>query len=426
VERTLSDWPKRYTVVALSFLALVIAYTDRVNISIAAIQMQQELGWSDATKGIVLSSFFIGYLLFLIIGGWLANRFGGKIVLGIAVVLWSAFTMLTPLAAAAGSMVLLLGARILLGIGEASASPAVLNLFSRWVPAHERARTVAFFSSGAIVGTLLALLITGWIIVEFGWPMAFYSFGIVGFVWAVGWYWLVKDDPQQHPSISDAERDLLAGIHPEEQHDKAIPWRRIFSHPAAWALIVANFSTNWGLYVALAWLPSYFYDTQGISLVGSGLYSMAPWLSMFFAMNIAGVIADKALQRGMDATRLRKIAQTIGLGGSALFLVAAGGASTPLVAVTTMCGALACLGVCYSGFVPAVLEMAPRYSDVLWGISNTFGTIPGIIGVAVTGWLVGASGSYFSAFALAAGIHILGVVVWAVYGTSKPVIYSSE
>ena len=415
-------WPKRFTLTGLCFLAMVIAYTDRVNISVAAIQMQDDLGWSDATKGLVLSSFFIGYFFFQVLGGWLANRYGGKVVLGVAVILWSGFTLLTPLAAFTGSLVLLLGARILLGVGEASVAPAVLNLFSRWVPPEERARTVAFFSSGAIVGTLFTLLVTGWIIVEFGWPMAFYSFAVLGFVWALFWFRLVSNNPDEHPDVSAEERQLLSAIQPEKNADKTIPWRLIFSHRAAWALIITNFCTNWGLYVALAWLPSYFYDTQGISIVGSGLYSMAPWLSMFFAMNIAGWLADRALSGGMDATRLRKIAQTIGLGGSALFLFAAGGAATPLVAVLTMCGALACLGVCYSGFAPAVLEMAPRHSDILWSVSNTFGTIPGIIGVAVTGWLVGVTGTYFAAFALAALVHVVGALVWLLFGTAQKVI----
>ena len=75
-------WPKRFTVVGLCFFGLVIAYTDRVNISIAAIEMQRSLGWTDTTKGLVLSSFFVGYILFMVAGGVLANRYGGRIVLG--------------------------------------------------------------------------------------------------------------------------------------------------------------------------------------------------------------------------------------------------------------------------------------------------------------------------------------------------------
>ena len=416
-------WPKRYTVVFLTFMALVIGYTDRVNISIAAIQMQEELGWSDATKGIVLSAFFVGYIFFQVIGGWLSNRYGGKIVLGTAVVLWSAFTMLTPLAAATGSMILLLGARVLLGAGEAAAAPAVLGVYGRWIPANERSRAVALFSSGAIVGTLLALLITGWIIVEHGWPMAFYGFGIVGFVWAMFWFTMISNDPLEQAGMSESERKLLAEIQPNSKEKSPVPWKQLLSHPAAWALIVTNFCTNWGLYVVLAWLPSYFKDAQGISLVGSGLYSMAPWLSMFLAMNIAGMLADKALNSGVDATRVRKTAQTIGLGGSAIFLFLAGGAGSPLIAVSTMCCALACLGVCYSGFAPAVLEMAPKHSDILWSISNTFGTIPGIIGIAVTGWLVGVTGTYVAAFALAAAVHLVGMIVWLMFGTAKQVIH---
>ncbi|MGI9228283.1 MAG: MFS transporter [Gammaproteobacteria bacterium] len=415
-------WPKRYTVFLLTFMALVIGYSDRVNISVAAIQMQQELGWTDATKGLVLSSFFIGYLFFMIIGGWLANRYGAKIVLGVAVILWSFFTMLTPMAAASGSMLLLLGARILLGAGEAASPPAAFGISSRWAPPYERARVIAFLSSGAIVGTLLALLVTGWIIVEYGWPMAFYSFGIAGFVWALFWFWLIKDNPLEHDGLTEEEQELLSSVRQDKKETLPIPWGRIFSHRACRALIVTNFCTNWGLYVALAWLPSYFNDAQGISLVGSGLYSMAPWISMFVAMNVAGVVADQLLKGGMDATHVRKLAQTIGLGGSALFLFFAGGASSPGIAVATMCGALACLGVCYSGFAPAVLEMAPKHSDILWSISNTFGTIPGIIGVAITGWLVDITGTYVAAFALAAVVHIIGMLVWLLFGTSKQVI----
>src|SRR5690606_38545604 len=92
-------WPARYTVVALSFWAVFICYIDRVNISVAAVAMQDEFGWDETTKGMVLSSLFVGYLALQVASGWLANRIGGRIVLGVAVVWWSVFTMLTPPAA---------------------------------------------------------------------------------------------------------------------------------------------------------------------------------------------------------------------------------------------------------------------------------------------------------------------------------------
>ncbi len=129
---TMGRWPRRYTMVGLCFCAVFVCYIDRVNISVAAIAMQEELGWSETVKGFVLSSFFIGYMLFMAPSGWLANRIGGRIVLGLAVLWWSVFTILTP-AAALISLPILIAARIAMGLGEAAMFPAAYNIYGRWV-----------------------------------------------------------------------------------------------------------------------------------------------------------------------------------------------------------------------------------------------------------------------------------------------------
>src|SRR5215471_8426548 len=90
---------RRRVVVGLTMLGCVIGYSDRVNISVAAVAMRERFGWSQAEKGLVLSAFFVGYLLFMFAAGLLAARHGGKRVLGVSVLAWSAFTLLTPLAA---------------------------------------------------------------------------------------------------------------------------------------------------------------------------------------------------------------------------------------------------------------------------------------------------------------------------------------
>jgi ACS family sodium-dependent inorganic phosphate cotransporter len=415
------NWQKRFTVVGLCFLGLVIAYTDRVNISIAAIDMQQSLGWTDTTKGIVLSSFFVGYLLFMVIGGVLANRYGGKIVLGTAVVLWSFFTILTPYAAAiSGAM--LIAARILLGAGEAVSSPSIFNLLARWVTPGGRARAVSFVSSGATVGALIALLSTGWIVSTYGWQMAFYSFGVIGLVWAIAWYFLAYDSPAEHPRISDQELDLLKGAVVAEKGNNKIPWTKLFSHASIWALIISGFCVNWSLYVFLAWLPSYFYDSHGLSIVSSGIFAAAPWLAMSLGMVLGGMIADGLLKSGWSTTLVRKTMQTVGLGGSSLCVLFAGSASSFAAALSLTIGALGLLSLCYSGFAAAVIDVAPEHSDVLWGVVNTVGTLPGIIGVAITGWMVETTGTYASAFGLAAAIGAMGTFVFLMFGTGDRVI----
>jgi len=414
-------WQQRYTVVSLCALSLFVCYIDRVNISVAILPMQQEFGWSESVKGLVLSSFFVGYLVMQVGGGILANRYGGKIVLGVAVIWWSLFTILTPLAAGITLPVLLL-VRVLMGVGEGASTPAAFSMFRYWVPASERSRAVAMFSSGAPLGTLLALTTTGWIVTQFGWPMVFYGFGAIGFVWAIAWYLLVKDDPRKDARVSAAELDLLTQTGTQETQHAPIPWKQFFAERAVWAIFVAAFATNWSLYMLLSWLPSYFATAHGLSVTQAGIYSAAPWLTMFATINIAAWIADGLIKRGLSITATRKLMQSIGLIGSASCLLLVGFANTSVMALLTICGSLGLLAFCYSGFAPNALDIAPGHAETLWGLINTVATVPGIIGVAITGWLVDISGTFMSAFALAATLNIISTIIWITFSTGKKVI----
>lgn len=414
-------WPRRYTIVGLCFCAVFVCYIDRVNISVAAIAMQEEFGWSETVKGFVLSSFFIGYMLFMAPSGWIANRIGGRIVLGAAVLWWSVFTILTP-AAAFMSLPILIVARIAMGLGEAAMFPAAYNLYGRWVLPDERSRAVSILISGIPLGTLFALMTTGWIVSNYGWPSVFYLFGAAGFVWIAVWCFFGSNDPASDPKMSVAERELLEDMAHPEGEKPPVPWRKLFSSAAVWALFINHFCSNWVLYMLLAWLPSYFRGALGLSITNAGLYSAAPWLTMFIVGNLAGVIADLLVRRGLSLTAVRKIMQTIGLVGSAIFMLLARDVDSAGVALFLMCGALGAAAFTWSGFVPNHLDIAPRYADVLMGITNTAGTVPGIIGVAITGWLVDVTGTYSTAFALAAGVNIFGAVVWLAFATGRRVV----
>jgi ACS family sodium-dependent inorganic phosphate cotransporter len=415
------NWPKRYTVVGLCFLAAFVCYIDRVNISVAVLAMQDEFGWTETTKGLVLSAFFVGYMLFQVPSGWLASRHGGKLVLGGAVVWWSLFTIATP-AAAFVALPALIAARILMGLGEAAMFPGSYSLLTRWVPTSERSRAIGVLLSGIPLGTLFALTTTGWIIGRFGWPSVFYLFGAAGLVWCIAWFAIVVDSPRRHPTITQAELSLLDDGRDEASTTPDVPWRRLFAVPAVWALIINHFASNWILYVLLAWLPSYFRSTQGLSIAGAGLFSAAPWLTMFVMTNVAAWSADALVARGTSLTTVRKLMQVLGLVGAAAFLLFAKDATTPGAALIFMCGALGMLAFTWSGYAPNHMEIAPRHAAVLVGITNTAGTIPGIIGVAVTGWTVEVTGTYSAAFVLAAAVSITGALIWLCFGTSRQVV----
>lgn len=397
-------WPAYYTVVLLLCAAVFISYIDRTNISVGAIAMQAQLGWSETQKGLVLSSFFIGYIVLMVASGTLANRYGGKIVLGVAVVWWSLFTALTPPAALV-TLPALVAARIALGLGEAAVFPAAINMIGRWVPPELHTRAVALLASTLSLATVFALPVTGWLVRSYGWPVPFYAFGAVGFLWAVIWFARVSNGYGVKQPIAKAK--------------VAIPWDRLLRAPAVWAIVVGHFCTNWILYVLLAWLPSYFKTTFGVSLANAGVLSAAPWLVAFVMSNVAGHVAHRLLSEGRSATFVRKLMMTIACGGGGLFMLLLPSAGSVTAGFVLMCCAAGSWAFCVAGFAPNSFDVAPRYADVIWGISNTFATLPGIVGVFITGWLVDRTGSFAAPFLVTAGVALIGAVVYLAFGSGE-------
>ena len=415
-----SAWQRRHTVVLLCFLSTFICYIDRVNISVAIIPMAKQFGWSDTERGLVLSSFFAGYMVTQVLGGWLAQKWGGKAVLGFGVLWWSAFTILTPLSAMT-SFPVLIATRIAMGLGEGVAFPSVYHMFGRWVPAKERSRAASFNLAASPLGTLTAIIVTPWLAVEYGWPSVFYVFGAVGIVWLVFWRMLVTDTPALDKRMGESERALFQQEE-EQGGNKAIPWREILTQKPVWAIIIAHFSNNWGLYVLLSWLPSYFSSQLGIGLRSVWIYVAPPWIAAFIMGNLVGVLADRLIEKGWTVTRVRRFMQAIGSAGPALALIALASVKDANTAVILLTLSMGLSSFSFAGFATNHLDIAPRHAGIIFGISNTAGTLPGIIGVALTGLMVESTGSYASAFYLTAGVYALGLIVWQLFSTGERVL----
>jgi ACS family sodium-dependent inorganic phosphate cotransporter len=392
-------------VVLLLCAASFISYIDRTNISVGAIAMKAQFDWSATEEGFVLSAFFVGYLLMMAASGALANRYGGKIVLGLAVLWWSLFTVLTPPAAFLSLSALVL-ARIALGLGEAAVFPASINLIGRWVPAATRTRAVTAFISCIHLGTVFALPITGWLIDRFSWPIPFYVFGILGFLWVAVWF----------TGVGSGERTATAET---SEAPAAIPWGRLMRLPCVWAIVMGHFCANWTLYVLLAWLPTYFKATFGVTIVNAGLLSGAPWLVAFLSANVAGHIADELLRRGRSPTFVRKLMQCTGLIGAAVGLLMLRDVTSITGGFVLVCFTTGSIALCLAGYAPNGLDIAPRYADVIFGISNTFATLPGIFGVAVTGWLIDRTHSFTAPFVLSAAVALFGALFFLIFASGE-------
>jgi len=412
-------WPARYTVMLLAALAVFVCYMDRVIMSVAVIPMAADFGWSAEQQGRVLSSFFVGYLLTQVAGGWLAERYGGKIVLGTGVAFWSLFTLITPVAAA-GGMTALLVTRVLMGIGEGITFPSIYALFGRWIPLTERSRAIGILFSMIPLGSVFALLATPWLVAHLGWQWAFYLFGAIGFLWWAAWQRCTTRTPEQHPKVSAEELALIRGDAAEAPDDAPPPaMRTLLRLPAVWAIIVCHFCANWGSYVLLAWLPTYINKGLGVDFAAVGVFTMIPSLVSFFAMNGGGWVADRMIQSGMDVTRVRKIMQTVGFGGSAAVLAGVGYVESVPLAIALMSLGNIFGGATAGGFGVNHLDITPRGAGIIMGLSNTAATIPGIVGVYVSGLILEATGSWTLVFQTAAGVFVFGLLFYLAFASSR-------
>jgi len=411
-------WQHRYSVVGLMFAGTSLCYLDRISISVAIIPLAAQFHYDAAWQGIVLSAFFWGYLLPQLAGGWVADRYGGHRVLAAGVGVWSMATLMTPIAAAS-SLSALVAARVVLGIGEGVNFPSIHSIASRWTMPSERARALSLVFSGMHFGTIIALIVSPIIIVNFGWSALFYFSGALGGLWLTFWFLYASSGPEESSRIGEIEREQILAARTAAPRAGAIPWRAIARERAMWAIIIAHFCTNVGFNILLLWMPTYLHHTFAVPLKWVGSYALIPWIATFAMANCGGWFADRMLARGISVTAVRKIMQSACFipGGLALFILPM--AHSPAMAVLILCFAAAATGMSFSAVGVNHLDVGPSYAGILMGVSNTFATIPGIVGVAAAGFIVRATGSFTAVFYMIAIVYAVGLVAYLAWASGE-------
>ncbi|KAJ7957717.1 Major facilitator [Quillaja saponaria] len=411
--------PLRYKIIGTTSLAFVVCNMDKVNLSIAIIPMSHQFGWNSSVAGLVQSSFFWGYALSQLPGGWFAKIFGGRKVLEIGVLTWSVATALVPFCA--GYMPGLVLSRILVGIGEGVSPSAATDLIARTIPLEERSRAVAFVFGGLSVGSVLGLLLAPPLIQNFGWESVFYIFGFVGVAWFLGFQALEEGQASLSPkSVSGAQavsvkQSWNTTLNELNDSLKDVPWKAFFQSQAVWAMIYAHFCGSWGHYTCLAWLPTYFSEELNLNLAEAAWVSILPPLASIFVTNIAAQLADNLISNGVEITTVRKICQSIGFLAPAICMTVSSLdlGLPPWEVVGILTGGLALSSFALSGLYCTHQDMSPEYASILLGITNTVGAVPGIVGVTLTGYLLDSTHSWsMSLFAPSIFFYLTGTVIW--------------
>ena len=408
--------------VFMTVLAVYICMIDRIAISIAIIPMAEDNGWSPTVQGAVMSAFFLGYVTLQIPAGYLSDRFGGKWVLGLGVLFWSLFTLLTPASAALGITVLL-ACRFLMGVAEAVTWPSIYSLYSRWVHPDRRASAVGLMNSGISGGAVIALICTPWLISVWSWQGAFYLYGLLGVLWFAVWAPLARSRPADKTDWDTADAVLAtaeAGSAADQNDVSAQPVyprltvRGMLRSRAVWAVAVAHICINWSLYLVLSWFPTFVNRELGADLQLAGFLALAPTIVSLVMAPLAGRLFDRLVTKGHDRLKVRRVMQSLAFVGitAAMMAITLTDSLVLSVTVITLSNALTAFSI--GGFATNHLDIAPNQSGLLMGVTNTLAAVSSSASVFVSGWIQDLSGGWDAVFLTAAGVSVLGAVI---YGT---------
>ncbi|KAH9627847.1 hypothetical protein HF086_001743 [Spodoptera exigua] len=364
--------PQRYVLAVMALLAVANAYTMRVCLNLAITQMVKKVQtvqtddnydplickdryiiesnstearssfleraddpmlfeWSEATQGLILGSFYYGYILTHIPGGMLAERFGGKWVLGCGLLSTAICTFITPITVKMGGATALFILRVIEGFGEGPTMPALMAMLSKWAPKAERARIGAIVFGGAQIGNIAGSYFSGLIMHNGSWENVFYMFGGLGLAWFALW-------------------NVDALIHTYSKKLDPIPWKALLRSVPLWALIIAGIGHDWGYFTMITDLPKYMTDVLKFNIKSTGILSALPYVAMWVASFFFGLLSATGP-------------------GICIIMASYSGCDTTL-AVFWFIFAMTLMGAYYSGMKINPLDITPNYAGTTTAMST--------------------------------------------------------
>ncbi|MBS0359269.1 MAG: MFS transporter [Proteobacteria bacterium] len=401
----------RWTIIGLIFTATIINYLDRSALSYAITPIKNLFHLSDASFGFIASGFGIGYLVMTIGGGILVDRFGAGRVWTFAAILWSVVSIFMGLAAGFTTLMLL---RILLGVAEGPAFPALSRAIADWLPSHERATAFGIGLCAVPLASVIGAPLISSLILTLGWRWMFVVLGILGIIWTVIWVTLFRDRPKDSPHVSAEELKIISesGTVPETQHrfTTRAEWRFILLDRSLLANNFAFFSFGYLLFFALSWLPGYFEQTFGVHLNQLAVFLIAPWLLATILILVGGRFSDYMWQKTKNIRKARShiiwICQII----SAICFI-------PVILTNSLTIALVfiTLGIAIglmpnAAFYAINTDLARERAGTALGVMDAAFALGGILAPSLTGLISHVTGSFNSAFILMIVLTILSAL----------------
>lgn len=413
----------RWRIVALVAFVTGLTYMDRLNLGIVAKNFQEEFQFTPQTMGWILGAFSLGYAWFHLPGGWLADRFGARRILAAAILWFSAFTILTTIAP---SLPLLhwLGAawsfaivRFLMGVGESAAFPVGNKMMGHWLGPNERALGTSIFLGGVGVAGIVAPVLLTRMAIAYGWRSPFLVFGMIGMLSALACYVYITDRPEQNSRVNAAELALIVGsgkaplVAAQTGLSRgSVRWRKVFSSPSMWALMVSHFCLVYPVYIFFTWFYIYLVKVRGVTVSKASFWGSAPFVANVLLLPLSGWLSDRASQK-FGKGKGRRFAAWLSIAGSALLLFS--GSHTPNNTAALLQLALAA-GFNFAAsaiLYTACTDVSAKMSGSVSGIMATFGSLGGAASPVVTVFIATTFGWSY-ALDFAALVTVVSGLAW--------------
>ena len=404
-------FPKRYFMVIGTFLLALLLYVDRICISVAKDPISKAMDLSDKQMGWVLAAFSLGYAFFQTPSGILADRYGPRKVLAAIVTIWSGFTALTG---ATFNFISLLIIRFLFGAGEAGAFPGMSRAIYSWIPLKERGIVTGINFSGSRLGAAFALPVVAWLINDFGWRATFFILGGVGVLWAFGWYFLFRDNPEDHKGISQAERQYILSTRQDRETSvskEKIHLGKLLKSKNMWLAMGQYFCSNFTFFFALTWLFPHIKSEYNLTTVEAGFYTALPLVFGAFGNWFSGWLTDRIFKKG-KWNRSRIFPASLGFLFAAIGLLGS-------IYMNTAVGAILFLSLAIFGADMTLppswafcVDIGKKHAGAVSGTMNMAGNIGAFVTALLFPYLLAWTGSTMLFFIVGAVLNILAIILW--------------
>jgi ACS family D-galactonate transporter-like MFS transporter len=375
-------WMRRWVVLGLLTLGIVIAYIARINFSVALAtkDFKELFHLTDSDRGLLGAAFFWSYALLQIPAGMLVDRYGVKYPYALSFFAWCLMSAGTSLATSIRQIYVM---RIVLGVGESVATPASM----RWIRFHfqekERGLAIGLYMAGTKFGPAIGGWIAALLIQRQGWKAMFLWLGLGSLLWLIPWLLVAEND----------DRRIEQAAKPKGPQRSISVWS-LMSSPVIWGTIVGTFCYMYFVYFCMTWMPAYFVEKRHLSLDSMGLYTLFSFGGMATVSALAGWAADRQIARGGNPVGVRKAFTIAGFLMASTEVIGALSNSNS-VALFFAVFSLSGLGLATANYWALTQTLIPGGAiGRIVGIQNCAANLPGIVAPILTGWLKQKTGSY--------------------------------